>query len=166
MSRAVESPEWQHRVVHVTGGHRVHFVEEGSGPLIVLLHGYPECWTTWRDQIVPLAEAGIASSRRTCAVRALVAARARRRAPDHRARQDVVGLVQALGESTAIVMGHDWGSGVAWSAAWTRPDVFRAVAGLRTCFRTGVAGRLAKIGRVDITRGQEVAGGEGLRGPS
>jgi pimeloyl-ACP methyl ester carboxylesterase len=134
VSRDVSSPEWQHRIVHANG-QRFHLVEEGTGPLILLLHGFPECWTTWRHQIVPLAEAGyhvVAPDMRGYG-------RSSRPKPVDAYRitelvRDVVGLVEALGESTAIIMGHDWGAGVAWTAAWTRPDVFRAVACLSIPF--------------------------------
>jgi pimeloyl-ACP methyl ester carboxylesterase len=47
---------------------------------------------------------------------------------------DCVGLVEALGEQTAVIVGHDWGAAIAWTAAWTRPDVFRAVAALSVPF--------------------------------
>jgi pimeloyl-ACP methyl ester carboxylesterase len=124
----------RHGVVRANGI-RIHFVEEGEGPMIVLLHGYPESWLTWERQLTPLAQAGY----RVVAPDLRGYGRSSRpvRVDAYRISElvgDVVGLVQALGESTAIVVGHDWGSGVAWSAAWTRPDVFRAVAGLSIPF--------------------------------
>lgn len=105
--------------------------EAGQGPLVVLCHGWPELSYSWRHQIPALADAGF-----------------RVVAPDMRgygqsaAPQDisaysifdtvgdVVGLVQALGVSKAMVVGHDWGAPVAWHAALFRPDIFTAVAGL------------------------------------
>jgi pimeloyl-ACP methyl ester carboxylesterase len=112
-------------------GLRMHIVEEGSGPLVLLLHGFPELSATWRHQ-----------------VRALAAAGYRVVAPDQRGygqtdcpeREDaytmfhlvgdVIGLLDALGEAQAVVVGHDWGAPVAWTAALLRPDRVRAVAGL------------------------------------
>ncbi|WP_033312858.1 alpha/beta hydrolase [Streptomyces iakyrus] len=112
-------------------GIRLHIAEQGEGPLVVLLHGFPESWHSWRHQFGPLAEAGF-----------------RVVAPDQRGYGgsdrpedvaaysilhlvgDVVGLVHALGEERAFVVGHDWGAPVAWHTALLRPDVVRGVAGL------------------------------------
>src|ERR1044071_8704767 len=112
-------------------GLRMHVLDEGSGPLVVLLHGFPELSTTWRKQIPALVQAGY-----------------RVVAPDQRGygqtdcpeREDaysmlhlvgdVIGLIDALDESQAVVIGHDWGAPVAWNAALLRPDRIRAVAGL------------------------------------
>jgi pimeloyl-ACP methyl ester carboxylesterase len=130
MARPLDSPDWRHRTVQI-GITRIHFVEEGEGPMIVLLHGYPESWSTWRHQIELLAQHGyhvVAPD-----MRGYGRSSQPPRVDDYRISElvgDIVGLVQALGASRAIVIGHDWGAGVAWSAAWTRPDVFRAVGGL------------------------------------
>ncbi|MFI1179846.1 alpha/beta fold hydrolase [Streptomyces sp. NPDC020799] len=125
MTSAVE-----HRFVEVNGV-RLHIAEQGRGPLVLLLHGFPECWYSWRHQFGPLAEAGyrvVAPDQRGYA---------RSEQPDDIAAYsmlhltgDVVGLIQALGESSAVVVGHDWGAPVAWTTAMLRPDVVRAVAGL------------------------------------
>jgi pimeloyl-ACP methyl ester carboxylesterase len=114
-----------------SNGVRMHLLEEGTGPLVLLLHGFPEFSGTWRHQ-----------------VRALAAAGYRVVAPDQRGygqtdcpeREDaytmfhlvgdVIGLLDALGEAQAVVVGHDWGAAVAWNAALLRPDRVRAVAGL------------------------------------
>jgi pimeloyl-ACP methyl ester carboxylesterase len=112
-------------------GIQLHIAEQGEGPLVVLLHGFPESWHSWRHQFGPLAEAGF-----------------RVVAPDQRGYGgsdrpedvaaysilhlvgDVVGLIHALGEEQAFVVGHDWGAPVAWHTALLRPDVVRGVAGL------------------------------------
>ena len=127
--------EFKHRVVE-TNGIRMHVAEAGVGPLVVLCHGFPESWYSWRHQLVALAEAGYHAV-----------------APDMRGYGqterpgaidqysllhlvgDLVGLVDALGEPTAVVAGHDWGAVVAWHAALMRPDRFRGVIGLSVPFR-------------------------------
>ena len=110
-------------------GISIHYVEKGVGPLIVLCHGWPESWYSWRHQIPILADAGyrvVAMSMRGYGQTS---------APQdielytiNHLIGDVVGLVDGLGYQEAIVMGHDWGAPVAWYAALTRPDLFRAVA--------------------------------------
>jgi pimeloyl-ACP methyl ester carboxylesterase len=123
-----------HRTLE-TNGIRLHVAEAGSGPLVVLCHGFPESWYSWRHQLPALAEAGF-----------------RAVAPDMRGYGqsdkpeaidqytllhligDMVGLVDALGEEQAVIGGHDWGAPVAWTAARLRPDRFRAVIGLSVPF--------------------------------
>ncbi|MEV4339059.1 alpha/beta hydrolase [Streptomyces sp. NPDC049590] len=120
----------QHRTVEVNGL-ALHLAEEGEGPLVVLLHGFPEFWYAWRHQLRPLAEAGfrvVAPDQRG------YGDSARPAAPEAYSILhlvgDVVGLIHALGEERAVVVGHDWGALVAWQSALLRPDVVRAVAGL------------------------------------
>jgi pimeloyl-ACP methyl ester carboxylesterase len=119
-----------HRQVSVNGI-TMHIAEQGEGPLVVLLHGFPESWYSWRHQFQPLADAGY-----------------RVVAPDQRGYGgtdrpagvdqytilhlvgDVVGLIHALGEKNAVVVGHDWGAIVAWNTALLRPDLVRGVVGV------------------------------------
>jgi epoxide hydrolase A/B len=114
---------------------RIHCVEAGDGPLVLLVHGFPESWYSWRHQIPALAAAGFR------AVAIDVRGYGRSSAPPEidqyrmmRLVADNVGLVQALGESRAVIVGHDWGAPIAWTSAMLRPDVFRAVAGLSVPF--------------------------------
>jgi len=116
-------------------GIRHHVVEQGSGPLVLLLHGWPEGWYSWRHQLGALAEAGYR------AVAADVRGYGQTDAPadvaQYRMREmvgDAVGLVDALGEADAVVVGHDWGAAIAWQCALRRPDRFRAVAALSVPF--------------------------------
>jgi pimeloyl-ACP methyl ester carboxylesterase len=129
------SGEIRHRTVE-TNGIRMHLAEQGEGPLVVLCHGFPESWYSWRHQLPALAAAGF-----------------RAVAPDMRGYGrtdrpeaidqytllhlvgDIVGLIDALGAEQAIIGGHDWGAPVAWTAAQLRPDRFRAVIGLSVPFR-------------------------------
>jgi pimeloyl-ACP methyl ester carboxylesterase len=127
--------ELTHRTVE-TNGIRMHLTEAGSGPLVVLCHGFPESWYSWRHQLPALAAAGF-----------------RAVAPDMRGYGqtdcpaaidqytllhlvgDMVGLLDALGAEQAVIAGHDWGGPVAWHAALFRPDRFRAVIGLSVPYR-------------------------------
>ena len=114
-------------------GLRIHYAEAGAGPLVVLCHGFPELWRSWRHQLVALAEAGFR------AVAPDMRGYGQTEAP-HAVDQytmlhlvgDIVGLVEALGAGSggAVVVGHDWGAPVAWLSALLRPDRFRAVIGL------------------------------------
>jgi pimeloyl-ACP methyl ester carboxylesterase len=109
--------------------HRV--LEAGSGPLVLLLHGFPEGAHSWRNQLPALAEAGYHAVAPD--VRGYGWTDAPADVASYRMRElvaDAAGLVEALGEERAIVVGHDWGAQVAWHAALLRPDRFRAVAAL------------------------------------
>ena len=106
-----------------------HYVEAGKGPLVILLHGFPEFWYSWRQQIPALVEAGY-----------------RVMAPDmrgynltdrpsitskytiHVLATDVVGLIQHAGEQNAHVVGHDWGAAIAWHVAMRYPKVVNQLA--------------------------------------
>jgi pimeloyl-ACP methyl ester carboxylesterase len=135
------SGEITHRTVE-TNGIRMHIAEQGEGPLVVLCHGFPESWYSWRHQLPALAAAGFHAV-----------------APDMRGygqtdrpeaidqytlfhmAGDIVGLIDALGEKDAVIAGHDWGAPVAWHAALWRPDRFRGVIGLSVPFRPRGAAR-------------------------
>ncbi|WAU83497.1 alpha/beta hydrolase [Streptomyces sp. Qhu-G9] len=117
----------QHRTVDVPGG-RIHLVEQGAGPLVLLVHGFPELWHSWRHQLPALAGAGYR------AVAIDVRGYGRSSSPDaveaYRIGahvEDNVAVVRALGEETAVIVGHDWGSTIAADSALLRPDVFSAV---------------------------------------
>lgn len=120
--------EFTHRLVEVPGG-RIHLVEEGTGPLVLLVHGFPESWYSWRHQLPALAGAGfraVAIDVRGYGRSSKPAAVDEYRMLDHIA--DNLGVVQALGEKSAVVVGHDWGSPIAANSALLHPDVFTAVA--------------------------------------
>jgi pimeloyl-ACP methyl ester carboxylesterase len=123
-------PDWHHRIEHVNGI-RLHAVEAGDGPLVLLVHGFPESWYSYRHQLPALAAAGyhavavdVRGYGRSSAPAAIDAYRMTQHVADN------VALVQALGASEAVVVGHDWGAPIAWNSALLRPDIFRAVAGL------------------------------------
>ncbi len=126
--------EIQHRTI-ATNGIQMHIAEAGEGPLILLCHGFPESWYSWRHQLSVLADAGyhvVASDQRgygqTDAPEAIDAYTIMHLVGDQ------VGLLDALGEQTAVIVGHDWGSIVAWDAALIRPDRFPAVVGMSVPF--------------------------------
>jgi pimeloyl-ACP methyl ester carboxylesterase len=116
-----------HRLVPSPAG-RTHLVEQGTGPLVLLVHGFPETWYSWRHQLPALAAAGYR------AVAVDVRGHGRSSAPgDVEAYRmvelvaDSAAVVDALGETSAVIVGHDWGAAVAANSALLRPDVFRAV---------------------------------------
>ncbi|MEU9380782.1 alpha/beta hydrolase [Streptomyces sp. NPDC048279] len=119
--------EGTHRVVS-GGGRRIHLVEQGAGPLVLLVHGFPESWYSWRHQLPVLAAAGY----RAVAIDVRGYGRSSAPAAPDAYRmaglvEDNVLVVRALGEESAVVVGHDWGSAIAANSALLRPDVFRAV---------------------------------------
>ncbi len=116
-----------------TNGIRLHYVEEGEGPLVILLHGFPYLWYMWRRQIRALAEAGyrvVAPDIRGFGQSDCPAE------PEFCDMQhcvtDLVGMMRELGERSAVIIGHDLGAWVAYAAAQMRPDLFRALAILNT----------------------------------
>jgi pimeloyl-ACP methyl ester carboxylesterase len=114
---------WTHRSVHA-GGTRFHVAELGDGPPVLLLHGFPQFWWTWRDQLVALAEAGF----RAVAVdlRGYGGSDKPPRGYDlPTLASDAAGLIRALGETSATVIGHDWGGLLAWTMAAMDPKVVR-----------------------------------------
>lgn len=120
----------QSKVVRVNGI-RLHYVEAGTGPLALLIHGFPESWYSWRHQLPALADAGYRAV--AIDVRGYGRSSAPTAVEDYRMLRHVadnVELVAALGADRAVVIGHDWGAPIAWMSALLRPDVFCAVAGL------------------------------------
>ena len=114
-----------------TNGLNLRVAISGEGPLVVLIHGWPESWYSWRHQIKALSQAGYQVA-----------------APDVRGyggsdkpyeieaydmasiTADMAGLITALGAEQAVVIGHDWGAPIAWNTALLHPEKVRAVAGL------------------------------------
>jgi pimeloyl-ACP methyl ester carboxylesterase len=125
---------FKHQYATVNGV-RLHYVEAGQGPLVVLLHGFPELWYSWRHQLSFLARHGY----RAVAVDQRGYGRSSKFWQSEAYRigplvADVVGLVKALGEQRAVVVGHDWGAPIAWTAAWLHPETFRGVMGISVPF--------------------------------
>src|ERR1700752_4385405 len=119
-----------------TNGISLNIAEQGEGPLVLLCHGFPECWYSWRHQLAALAAAGFH------AVAPDMRGYGRTDRPEAIDQYtllhlvgDIIGLVDALSCGPAVIAGHDWGAPVAWHAAQLRPDRFRGVIGLSVPFR-------------------------------
>jgi pimeloyl-ACP methyl ester carboxylesterase len=129
-------PQVTHRMIG-TNGIRLHVAEQGEGPLVILCHGFPECWYSWRHQLGVLAKAGFH------AVAPDLRGYGRSDRPEEVEKYtilddvgDIVGLVDALGAKQAVIAGHDIGATIAWQTALLRPDIFRAVIALSPPFRS------------------------------
>jgi pimeloyl-ACP methyl ester carboxylesterase len=114
-----------------TNGIRLRVALAGKGPLVVLVHGWPESWYSWRHQIPALAAAGY----RVAAPDVRGYGRSDKPYPIEAYAikemcADIAGLVTALGETRAILIGHDWGAPIVWNTALFHPEKVSAVAGL------------------------------------
>ncbi len=118
---AVTTETWRHRDI-MTNGIRMHYVTQGNGPLIVLIHGFPEFWYSWRYQMPFLAERGYT----------VVAPDLRGYNDTDKPRtgydvptlvSDIAGLIKGLGQEKAVIVGHDWGGALAWAFAMNYPQM-------------------------------------------
>jgi len=123
-------PDITHRQIPVNGI-EMHVAECGDGPLVLMCHGWPELWYSWRHQLRALGAAGFR------AVAPDMRGFGATTAPDDAGAYtifhnvgDMVALVGALGHTRALIVGHDWGAPVAWHCALMRPDLFPAVVGM------------------------------------
>ena len=122
----VEGP-WRHRDVSASGL-RFHIAEHGptDGPLVLLLHGFPEFWWSWRHQLVALGDAGFHAVAPD--LRGYGATDKPPRGYDgYTLSADVAGLIRALGARDAQVVGHDWGGALAWTTATLHPSVINRI---------------------------------------
>ena len=127
MLASAQTPEIQHRFLQVNGL-KMHIAEDGTGPLVVLCHGFPELWYSYRHMLPALAKAGYHAVAPD--MRGYGQTDAPPNIEDYSQLQmvgDMVGLIYALGEQEAIMIGHDWGAPVAYNTAILRPDLVRAV---------------------------------------
>lgn len=136
------------RVTHhfaENGGVKIHYTSIGKGPLIVLIHGFPDFWYTWRQQMIPLSEAGfqvVAIDQRgynrsdkpkgvdNYAMSLLV--------------EDLSAVIRANGRKKAIIGGHDWGGAVAWTLAMSKPQLVEKLMILNLPHPRGLARELAE----------------------
>jgi epoxide hydrolase 4 len=119
----INSPALREGYANV-GDVQLHYVEAGDGQLVLLLHGFPEFWYGWREQIQPLVSAGyrvVAPDLRGYNLSS--APEGFRAYTADKPAEDIRGLIHELGETSAIVVGHDWGGTVAWTLAMNHPEV-------------------------------------------
>ena len=103
---------------------QLHYVEAGQGPLVVLLHGFPEFWYGWRQQLQPLAAAGFRVVAPDLRGYNLSSKPTEVAAYDtDRLTADICGLIHERGAPSALLVGHDWGGSVAWATAMAHPEV-------------------------------------------
>ena len=124
--RVIEAPgPWTHRQVSANGA-RFHVVEVGEGPAVLLMHGFPMFWWTWRHQLIALADAGY---------RAIAMDLRGYGGSDHPPHgydpttqaADAAGVLRSLGVPSAYVIGHGWGAFGAWSMAVLEPAIVRGI---------------------------------------
>ncbi len=122
--------EITHRTI-ATNGINLHIAEAGEGPLVLLIHGFPELSYSWRHQLPALAAAGyhavapdVRGYGRSDRPEAIEAYSLKNMLPDF------TGILDEMGEKTVVVVGHDWGAALAWNSAALYPDRYRAVVGM------------------------------------
>jgi len=128
-----------------TNGVKLRTVVEGKGPLVILLHGFPQCWYLWRHQIDPIVAAGFqvavpdqrgyGGSDKPAAIEAYNIVELS---------NDVAGIATALGHEKFIVVGHDWGAPVAWHTALLHASRVRAVVGMSVPYVRGMEGAMTR----------------------
>jgi len=163
---------WRHRFIDANGS-RFHVAEMGTGPLILLLHGYPGFWWTWHKQIEVLADAGYRVA--AMDLRGYGASDKPPRGYDaYTMASDVAGLIRALGERDAVIVGHDLGGMLGWATASFHPQMVRRLIvmsaahplRLRTALAVDPRGQLAAsrhILRFQLPRYEHVVTKDGAR---
>ncbi|XP_077229222.1 epoxide hydrolase 2-like isoform X2 [Tasmannia lanceolata] len=124
----------EHRMVKVNGIN-MHVAEKGQGPIVLLIHGFPELWYSWRHQIMGLAAHGYR------AVAPDLRGYGETDAPPTQSSYtvfhivgDLLALIETLGEDQVFVVGHDWGAYMAWFLCLFRPDRVKALVNLSVVF--------------------------------
>ena len=125
-------------------GVKIHYVSIGEGPLIVMIHGFPDFWYTWREQMLPLSKAGYQVV--AMDLRGYNKSDQPKGADNyamHHLVEDVAAVVGATGNTSATIAGHDWGGAIAWSFAMTKPDMVDRLMVLNLPHPRGLARELA-----------------------
>lgn len=105
-------------------GVRIHYVADGQGPLVVMIHGFPDYWATWKPLMAELSKAGyrtVALDTRGYNLSDKPQGEAAYAMPNLIG--DVASVISAEGQKNAIVVGHDWGAAIAWQTTFFRPDL-------------------------------------------
>jgi len=134
MKSTTDSIQIRHQYAEVNGI-RYHYAESGSGPLVVLLHGFPELWYSWRHQLNALAQAGYHAAAPD--LRGFGQSEVSTEVSNYSLFQhaaDVKALIDHLGETKAVLVGHDWGANLMWLMAQLYPETITAVVSLSIPF--------------------------------
>ncbi|BAY20982.1 alpha/beta hydrolase fold protein [Calothrix sp. NIES-2100] len=119
---SVIQPSWTHEYI-TTNGVKLHYVTQGEGPLLLMLHGFPEFWYSWRHQIPEFAQyfkvvaldlRGYNDSDKPKNKSAYVM---------DEFVKDIQGVIKGLGYEKCVLVGHDWGGAIAWNFAYAHPDM-------------------------------------------
>ncbi|ANK83085.1 MAG: epoxide hydrolase [Rhizobiales bacterium NRL2] len=114
-----------------TNGIELRVATLGDGPLVLMVHGFPESWYSWRHQMKPIAELGFTAA--AVDVRGYGGSDKPHPVEAYRLEEitaDIAGVADALGGGSAILIGHDWGAPIVWNTALLHPEKIRGVAGL------------------------------------
>lgn len=126
------------------GSVKIHYVVEGKGPLVVMIHGFPDYWATWKPLMATLSAAGYrtaALDTRGYNLSDKPAGEAAYAMPNLIG--DVAAVIKAEGQQNAIVVGHDWGAAIAWQVALNRPDLVNKLVIMAVPHPAGMARELA-----------------------
>ena len=126
------------------GGVKIHYVVQGKGPLVVMIHGFPDYWATWKPLMATLSAAGYrtaALDNRGYNLSGQPKGEAAYAMPNLVG--DVAAVIAAEGQKNAVVVGHDWGAAIAWSVALTRPDLVNKLIILSVPHPAGLAREMA-----------------------
>src|SRR4051812_39558789 len=128
----------------LNGAVKIHYVVEGKGPLVVMIHGFPDYWATWKPLMAELTAAGYrtaALDNRGYNLSDKPQGEAAYAMPNLVG--DVAAVIKAEGQKDAIVIGHDWGGAIAWNGAMSRPDVVNRLVIMSVPPPAGMARELA-----------------------
>ncbi len=106
-----------------TNGIRLHYVSEGEGPLMLFLHGFPECWYSWRHQLSEFGKDHKAVAVDLRGYNKSDKPKAQSAYAMSELIEDVRGAIRALGYERCVLVGHDWGGAIAWSFAYAHPEM-------------------------------------------
>src|SRR5690349_496188 len=126
------------------GDVKIHYVVEGKGPLVVMIHGFPDYWATWKPLMATLSKAGYrtaALDTRGYNLSDKPKGEAAYAMPNLVG--DVAAVIKAEGQKNATVIGHDWGAAIAWQTTFARPDLVNKLVILSVPHPSGMARELA-----------------------
>ena len=128
-------------------GVSIHYAKMGQGPLIVFIHGFPDYWYSWRHQMLALSEDYTVAALDTRGYNLSDQPEGVENYAMELLVQDVASVITAEGESSAIIIGHDWGGGIAWSFAAAKPEMTERLVIMNLPHLKGLARELGKMGQ-------------------